>query len=121
MATRRYERVAIGRVQLRQPLTYSGHAACRQLRCRSRFVRHLDRLAEMGDRLLEGRAAQSLVARFAPPFDGQLVEIGLRKVVRDQFGLGRRALGIVAQRLGRAAVQRLAAALKQAVVGRVLD
>ena len=35
----------------------------------------------------------------------------------DRFGLGVR----VAQRLGRAAVQRLPAALEQAVVGRVLD
>ena len=33
------------------------------------LVRHLDGLAEMRDRLLEGRAAQRLVAGLAPPFD----------------------------------------------------
>ena len=43
-----------------------------------RLVRHLDRLAEMGDRLLEGRAAQRLIARLAPPFDREIVEAGLR-------------------------------------------
>ena len=69
MASRRYERVAIGGVQLRQPLTYRGHAR-RTPRRIARPVRHLDRLAEMGDRFLEGRAVQRLVARLAPPFDG---------------------------------------------------
>jgi hypothetical protein len=57
MASRRYERVAIGGVQLRQPLTYSADAAWRTPRRLTRLVRHGDRLAEMGDRLLEGRAA----------------------------------------------------------------
>ena len=71
----------------------------------------------MGDRLLEGRAAQRLVARLAPPFDGEIVEAGLGEMMRDRFGLGVR----VAQRLGGAAMQRLAAALEQALVGRVLD
>ena len=71
----------------------------------------------MGDRLLEGRAAQRLVARLAPPFDGEIVEAGLGEMMGDRFGLGVR----VAQRLGRAAVKRLAAALEQALVGGVLD
>ena len=71
----------------------------------------------MGDRLLEGRAAQRLVARLAPPFDRQIVEPGLGEMMRDRFGLGVR----LAQRLGRAPMQRLPAALEQAVVGRVLD
>ena len=71
----------------------------------------------MGDRLLEGRAAQRLVARLAPPFDREVVETGLGEMMGDRFGLGVR----VAQRLGGAAVQRLAAALEQALVGRVLD
>ena len=71
----------------------------------------------MGDRLLEGRAAQRLVAGLAPPFDGEVVEAGLCEMMGDRFGLGVR----LAQRLGRAAVQRLTAALEQAVVGRVLD
>ena len=117
MASRRDERVAVGDVQLRQPLTYSGHAAWRTPRRLARLVRHRDRLAEMGDRLLEGRAAQRLVARLAPPFDGEIVEAGLGEMMGDRFGLGVR----VAQRLGRAAVKRLAAALEQALVGRVLD
>ena len=39
-------------------------------------VRHCYRLAEMGDRLLEGRAAQRLFAGFAPPFDCEIVEAG---------------------------------------------
>ena len=51
------------------------------------LVRHGDRLAEMGDRLLKRRAAQSLVARFAPPFDGQIVEVGLGEMMGDRFGL----------------------------------
>src|SRR5580704_13319499 len=71
----------------------------------------------MGDRLLEGRAAQSLVARLAPPFDCKIVESSLGEMVRDRLRLG---LGFD-QRFSRAAVQRLAAALEQAVVGRVLD
>ena len=75
----------------------------------------------MGDRLLEGRAAQRLVARLAPPFDREIVEAGLGEMMGDDFRLGRGALGLIAQDFGGAAVQRLAAALEQAVVGRVLD
>ena len=71
----------------------------------------------MGDRLLEGRAAQSLVARLAPPFDCKIVETSLGEMVRDGLRLG---LGFD-QRFGRAVVQRLTAALEQALVGRVLD
>ena len=72
----------------------------------------------MGDRLLEGRAAQRLVARLAPPFDGEIVETGLGEMMGDRLGLGACAS---TQHLGGAAMQRLAAALEQAVVGRVLD
>jgi hypothetical protein len=43
--------------------------------------RHLDCLAEICDRLLEGRAAQRLVARPAPAFDREIVEAGLGKVM----------------------------------------
>ena len=75
----------------------------------------------MGDGLLEGGAAQRLVAGLAPPFDGEVVEAGLGEVVGDDFRLGRSALGGIAQDFGGATVQRLAAALEQAVVGRVLD
>ena len=55
-------------------------------------LRHGDRLAEMGDRFLEGRAAQRLVARLAPPFDREIVEAGFGEMMRDRLGLGR-ALG----------------------------
>ena len=72
----------------------------------------------MGDRLLERRAAQGLVARLAPPFDREIVEAGLGEMMGDRLGFGRRA---VAQDFGSPRVQRLAAALEQAVVGRVLD
>ena len=71
IAARRDQRVAVGDVQS-LPL-----ARARRLPAR-RLVRHRDRLAEMGDRLLEGRAAQGLVARLAPPFDREIVEPGLR-------------------------------------------
>ena len=42
-------------------------------------------------------------------------------MMRDDFGLSRRALGIVAQDFTGASVQRLPAALEQAVVRSVLD
>src|SRR5271166_3476188 len=72
----------------------------------------------MGDRLLKGRAPQSLVARSSPPFDGEIVVAGLREVTRDRLGLGRRA---IAQKFSGAAMQRLAAALEQVFVSRVLN
>src|SRR5271166_3832962 len=75
----------------------------------------------MGDRLLEGRATQGVVARPAPPFDCRIVEPSLREMMRDDLGLGRRALGIVAKDFGGAPVQRLPAALEHAFVGGVLD
>ena len=75
----------------------------------------------MGDRFLEGRAAERLIARLAPPFDGEIVEAGLSEMMGEHFRLGRRPFGLVAQVFGGAAVQRLAAALEQALVGRVLD
>jgi len=117
IAARCEERVAVGDLQLCQSLVRSGRAACRQPPCRSRLVRHRDRFAEMGDRLLEGGPAQRLVARPAPPFDGDIVETGLGEMMGDRFGLGVR----VAQRLGRPAVQRLPATLEKAVVGRILE
>ena len=71
----------------------------------------------MGDRLLEGRAAQRAVARSSPPFDCRIVEPRLGEMMGDRLGLGIRA----EQRLGGAAMQRLAPALEQALVSRVLD
>ena len=71
----------------------------------------------MGDRLLEGGPAKRLVARLAPPFDGEIVETGLGEMMGDRFGLGVGG----DQRVGGATVQRLAAALEQAVVRGVAD
>ena len=71
----------------------------------------------MGDRLLEGRAAERVVARSSPPFDCRIVEPGLGEMMGDRLGLGVR----VEQRLGRAAMQRLAPALQETLVGRVAD
>ena len=78
----------------------------------SRAVRHGYRFAEMGNRFPEGRAAQGLIARLAPPLDREVVEAGLGEMMRDDFRLGRRALGLVAQELGGAPVQPLPAALE---------
>ena len=75
----------------------------------------------MGDRLLEGGAAKGLVARLAPPFDGEIVEAGLGEMMGDRPQAQPRRARAVAQDFGGAAMQRLAAALEQAVVGRVLD
>ena len=91
------------------------------LRSAPRPVRHCDRLAEMGDRLLEGGAAKGLVASLAPPFDREVVEVSLSEMMGDDFGLRRGALRLTAQDLGGAPVQRLAVALEQAVVCCVLD
>jgi hypothetical protein len=90
-------------------------------RCAGQRVDLADRLAEMGDRFLEGGAAKGLIARVAPPFDREVVEAGLGEVMGDDLRLGRGALAVLAQDFSGAAVQRLAAALEQAVVGRVLD
>ena len=87
-------------------------------RAAARLVREFDRLAEMRDRLGEGGAAQSLVAGLAPPFDREVGLAGLREMMRERLGLRR---GRGQQHLGGAPVQRLAAALQQAVVGGVLD
>ena len=75
----------------------------------------------MGDRLLEGRAAKGLVARLAPPFDREIVEAGLGEMMGDRLPARLLRARAVAQDFGGAAVQRLAAALEQAVVGGVLD
>jgi hypothetical protein len=66
----------------------------------------------MGDRLLEGRAAQRLIARLAPPLDREIVEPGLGEMVRDRLGLGGPVVRIVAQEFGGAPVQSLAAGLE---------
>jgi hypothetical protein len=57
----------------------------------------------MGDRLLEGGAAQRVFARLALPFDRQIVEAGLSEMMRKRFRLGRSALGLIAQEFGGAA------------------
>ena len=76
---------------------------------------------ELGHRFYQRRAAQGLVARLAPPFDCKIVEAGLGEMMRDGFWLRRRALRNVAQDFGGAAVQHLATAPEQALVGGVLD
>jgi hypothetical protein len=114
LAACRQERVAIGHMQLR-PLA---RAASRLPA--SRLVGHGDGLAEVGDRLLEGRPAKGLVAGLAPPFDGEVVEASLCEMTRDHSRLGHGSLGLIAQKLSGAAVQRLAAAPEQAVISRVL-
>jgi hypothetical protein len=63
----------------------------------ARLVRHRNRLAEMGDRLLEGRATQGLITRLAPPFDRKVVEARLSKMMSNDFGLSHHPLWIVAQ------------------------
>ena len=76
----------------------------------------------MRDRLLKRRAAQGLIARLAPIFDRRVGEARLSEVMRERFRLRLRALGeLIAQGFRRAPVQRLAAALEQILVGRVLD
>ena len=75
----------------------------------------------MGDCLLERRATQRLIARLAPPFNGEVVQPGLGEMMGDDFGLSCGALGLTAEEFGDSEVQRLAAALEQAVIGRVLD
>ena len=79
-------------------------------------------LPRCADRLLEGGAAQRLVAGLAPPFDRGVGHAGLREVIRERFRLGGRGVGeAIAQNLGDAAVQDLAPALEQIFVGRVLN
>src|SRR5262249_40925028 len=80
-----------------------------------RFFRHCDRLAEVGDRLFVGRAAQRVFARLAPPLDREIVERGLGKVTGDRL----RLFVSLDKRLRRAPVERLATASQQAVVCRV--
>ena len=71
----------------------------------------------MGDRLLKGGTAKRLIARLSPPFDREVVEARFGEMMGDRFGLR----AAVAQDFRGAAVQRLAAALEQAFVSRVLD
>src|SRR6516164_954543 len=71
----------------------------------------------MRDCLFEGRAAQSRLARLAPPIDCMLVKTGFGEVVRDRLWL---ALARC-KRLRRAPVQCLSTALQQTLVGCILD
>ena len=76
----------------------------------------------MRDRLLEGGAAQRLVAGLAPPFDGGIGQTRLRKMMRQHFRLGRRRLReTVPQNLGDAPMQHLPPALEKILVGRILN
>ena len=75
----------------------------------------------MRDSFLERRAAQRPVARLAPPFDGEVVKARFGEMMGDDFRLGRGALPLSDQDFRGATMQRLAAALEQAVVGRILN
>jgi hypothetical protein len=87
-----------------------------------RFVRQLDRLAEMGDSFFEGGAPHGLVPSLAPPFDRGIVEPGLGEVMRQHLGLGcGDGPEVIAQGLGHDPVQHLAPALQQILIGRVQD
>src|ERR1700735_5187462 len=71
----------------------------------------------MGHRLLEGRTAQCVLPRIAPPFDFQPFGAGGSEMISDRlrFRLSSN------QRRGCAFVQRLTAASQEAVIGRVLN
>ena len=81
-------------------------------------VRHLDCLAEMRDRFLKRGAAQRLIAGLAPPFDGRVGHARLREVISERFRLSRGGVGeAIAQDLCRAAMQDLAPAFEQILIG----
>jgi len=62
------------------------------------------------------------LSRLAPPFDSGFGQPCLREVMREQLRLGCSGAGkLIAQNLTRAAVQGLATALKQVLVGSVLN
>src|SRR5580704_3452730 len=69
----------------------------------------------MRDRLGEGGAAQRLVAGFAPPFDRELGLAAQGEMMRERLGLRR---GRGQQNLGRAPMQRLAAAFQTSATNR---
>ncbi len=46
---------------------------------------------------MERGPTERLIARLPPPLDGEIVEPTLREMMRDDFGLARRTLRIVAQ------------------------
>ena len=65
---------------------------------------------------------QGALSRCAPPFDSGFGHPCLREVMREQLRLGCSGGGkLIAQNFTRAAVQSLAAALKQVLVGSVLN
>jgi Tn3 transposase DDE domain-containing protein len=76
----------------------------------------------VGGYRLEGRAAQGLIARLAPPFDRRLVETGLGQMMGDEFWLGRGdRRELAAQGIGDLPVQDLPPAPEQGFVGGVLE
>src|SRR6516162_5731396 len=85
------------------------------------LLRHRDSLAEMRDRFLVGRTMQRLIARPSPPFNRKFVEPSFGEVTRENFGRRARVVLLIQEDFAGAAVERPAAALRQAVVGRVLD
>ena len=77
----------------------------------------------MGDRFLEGGAAQRLIAGLAPPFDGGVGHACLREVAgRQSLRFARGGIGkTVAQHFRHASMQNLAPAFEEVLVCRVLD
>src|SRR6202035_5265159 len=70
--------------------------------------------------LCERRALKRQLAGFAPPLDGRFGEARLSEMMRQQFRFYRNLGGeFVAQGLGDAAVQDLAPASEQILIGRV--
>ena len=75
----------------------------------------------MRDRFLVGRTAQRLIARPSPPFNRKFIEPSFGEMPRENFGRRARVFLLMQEDFAGAAVERPAAALKQAVVGRILD
>src|SRR5262249_33784853 len=114
-------RSAVAVLQLQPLARRCGATGDRRARRRlAGFVGHLERLAQMGDRLLEGSAAQRLVARLAPPFDRCIGETGLSEVMRQNFRLACRLVDeAITRSLGDAPMQNLPPALQEILISRV--
>jgi hypothetical protein len=65
----------------------------------TRFVRHLDGVAEVGNRFLESGTGQRLVASLAPLFEGCVSQASLRKMMREELRPGQRGIGKAVARL----------------------
>src|SRR5262249_28082289 len=65
---------------------------------------------------------QGALSGFAPPFDSTIRQPCLREVMREQLRLGcSSGWKLIAENFARTAMQRLATALEQVLIGRILD